>query len=77
MYTGFTSSAATTANVFFQLSGDEDQTEVRRLKDENRKIFQKRGQDVFLASFPDTVGDLQYLRIWHDNTGKYVQVYVM
>lgn len=70
VYTGFTSSAATTANVFFQLSGDEDQTEVRRLKDENRKIFQKRGQDVFLASFPDTVGDLQYLRIWHDNTGK-------
>ena len=69
MYTGFTSDASTTANVFIQLSGDEGQTPVRNLKDENRKIFQKRSQDVFLASFPDDIGDLNYLRIWHDNTG--------
>ena len=67
--TGFGAGAATTANVFIRLAGDEGQTPVRQLKDENRKLFQKRGQDVFLASFPDFIGDLQYLRIWHDNTG--------
>ena len=71
MYTGFGTSAATTANVYFQLSGDEDQTDVRQFKDENRKIFEKRGTDVFLASFPKSIGDLQYVRIWHDNTGSY------
>ena len=69
VFTGFGSSAGTTANVYFQLSGDENQTEVRQLKDENRKVFQKRGEDIFLASFQEGIGDLQYVRIWHDNTG--------
>lgn len=70
MYTGFAGSAATTANVYFQLAGDEGQTEPRQFKDDNRKIFQKRGEDVFLASFPEHIGDLQYVRVWHDNTGR-------
>lgn len=69
VFTGFGSSAGTTANVYFQLSGDENQTEVRQLKDENRKVFQKRAEDIFLASFQEGIGDLQYVRIWHDNTG--------
>ena len=70
VFTGFAGSAATTADVFFQLSGDEGDSEIRQLQDGNRKIFQKRGEDVFLASFPDQIGDLQYLRIWHDNSGE-------
>ena len=67
--TGFGSGAATTANVYIRLAGDEGQTKARRLRDDNRKLFQKRGEDVFLASYPDFIGDLQYVRIWHDNTG--------
>ena len=74
VFTGFGSSAGTTANVYFQLSGDENQTEVRQLKDENRKVFQKRGEDIFLASFQESIGDLQYVRIWHDNTGNFLTV---
>jgi len=69
VYTGFPTNAGTTANVYIQLSGDEDQTEVRQLKDENRRLFQTRGEDIFLASYPKYIGDLQYVRIWHDNCG--------
>ncbi|XP_065682979.1 polycystin family receptor for egg jelly isoform X2 [Hydra vulgaris] len=70
VYTGFSGKGSTSANVFIQLSGDEGDGEVRQLVAPNKKLFKKRGQDVFLASFPDHIGDLQYLRIWHDNAGK-------
>ena len=71
VYTGFSGKGGTSANVFMQLSGDEGEGEVRQLIAPNKRLFKKRGQDVFLASFPDHIGDLQYLRIWHDNAGIY------
>ena len=61
VYTGFGGNAATTSRVFFQLSGDEGESEPRELKDESRKLFQKRGEDIFLCSFPESLGNYQQL----------------
>ena len=56
--------------MFIQLSGEDGSTEPRQLYDSNRVTFRRRSQDVFIASFEDFLGDLSYIRIWHDNSGK-------
>ena len=71
MYTGYGKSAGTTAEVSFILSGDEGESEPRLLKDPKRKTFQRRGVDVFLATFPESFGELNYLHIWHNNAGEF------
>ncbi len=68
--TGFGNSAGTTSRVFIQLSGEDGSSEPRELCDPSKKTFQKRAQDVFLLSCEDFLGDLTYLKIWHDNSGK-------
>ena len=70
VFTGFGGSAGTSSKVYIQLSGEDGSSEPRQLFDENRETFRKRGQDVFIASFEDFLGDLNYIRIWHDNSGK-------
>lgn len=70
VYTGFGKRAGTTAEVNFILSGDEGESEPRLLKDPKRKTFQRRGVDVFLATFPESFGELNYLHLWHNNGGK-------
>ncbi|XP_048582698.1 polycystic kidney disease and receptor for egg jelly-related protein [Nematostella vectensis] len=70
VYTGFGKKAATTAQVSFILAGDEGEGEPRILKDPKRKTFQRRGIDVFLATYPESLGEINYLHIWHDNTGR-------
>ena len=71
MYTGYGNKAGTTAEVSFILSGDEGESEPRLLKDPKRKTFQRRGVDVFLATFPESFGELNYLHIWHNNAGEF------
>ncbi|CAF1691911.1 unnamed protein product, partial [Adineta ricciae] len=47
-----------------------DQTNVRILSDSHRKLFQRGGIDAFIMSVPKSLGLLNYLRIWHDNSGQ-------
>ena len=68
-YTGYGKKAGTTSQVFFILSGEEGESEPRGLKDPKRKTFQRRGVDEFVATFPESLGELNYLHIWHDNSG--------
>ncbi|KAK3736330.1 hypothetical protein QZH41_020801, partial [Actinostola sp. cb2023] len=70
LYTGYGKKAATTSQVSFILAGDEGESEPRLLKDPKRKTFQRRGVDIFLATFPESLGEINYLHIWHDNSGK-------
>lgn len=76
VYTGYGKRAATTAEVSFILSGDEGESEPCLLKDPKRKTFQRRGVDVFLATFPESLGELNYLHIWHNNAGKFFNLCV-
>ncbi|XP_061175461.1 uncharacterized protein LOC133184410 [Saccostrea echinata] len=68
--TGMRRKAGTDSNVSFILSGDEDETDVRTFSDKKRKIFRRGGVDGFLMSVPRPLGALNYLHIWHDNSGK-------
>ncbi|XP_037070763.1 location of vulva defective 1-like [Pollicipes pollicipes] len=70
LFTGHKSDAATDSCVSFFLSGDDDETGSRTFGKPNRKFFRKSGQDAFVMSVPGPLGALQYLRIWHDNSGK-------
>ena len=70
VFTGDKEGASTDSKVFMILSGDEDETSVRSLYDPKRKTFRKGEKDVFVMAVPAPLGKLNYLRIWHDNSGK-------
>lgn len=69
-YTGDKDGAGTESKVFFILSGDDDETEVRSLTDPKRQVFKRGSKDVFVMAVPSRLGRLNYLRIWHDNSGR-------
>lgn len=70
VHTGDKDGASTDSKVCFILSGDDDETDVRSFADPKRKIFRKGAQDSFVLATPQRLGRLNYLRIWHDNSGK-------
>ncbi|CAF0742236.1 unnamed protein product [Didymodactylos carnosus] len=70
VFTGLRKDAGTKSKVHFIISGDDDETGVRTLEDPNRTILQRGGIDAFVMSVPKSLGQLNYIRIWHDNTGK-------
>nr|XP_042904172.1 uncharacterized protein LOC107445474 [Parasteatoda tepidariorum] len=68
--TGFPLNAGTDSKVHFILSGEDDETDVRTFSDEKREIFKRGSLNSFVMSVPRCLGQLNYLRIWHDNSGK-------
>ncbi|CAF4055957.1 unnamed protein product [Adineta steineri] len=70
VFTGQRTNAGTESKVYFVLSGDDDQTQIRLFSDPHRKIFQRGGIDSFIIAVPKSLGLLNYIRIWHDNTGE-------
>ena len=69
VFTGRRTNAGTKSKVHFVLSGEKDQTNIRTFSDSHRKIFQCGGIDAFVMSVPKSLGLLNYIRIWHDNSG--------
>lgn len=70
VFTGHRRDAGTNSNVHFVLGGDDDETGIRTFCDSKRKLFQRSSIDVFLLAVPKCLGTLNYLRLWHDNSGK-------
>ncbi|UJR07107.1 hypothetical protein I4U23_011395 [Adineta vaga] len=70
VFTGQRKGAGTKSNVRFVLSGDGDDTTIRTLSDPHREILQRGGVDAFVMAVPKSLGLLNCIRIWHDNTGK-------
>lgn len=70
VFTGSRQNAATDSKVSLILSGDMGEIEPRNLVDKKRKVFRRGGIDSFLMGVSAPLGNLNYLRIWHDNTGK-------
>jgi len=69
VFTGHRKNSGTKSKVCLILSGDDGQTQVRILSDSNRSVFERGGIDAFILSVPKSLGLLNYLRIWHDNSG--------
>ncbi|CAF1071686.1 unnamed protein product [Adineta steineri] len=70
IFTGHRIDAGTQSKVYFILAGNDNETSVRRLIDPHREILQRGGIDAFVMSVPKSLGLLNYIRIWHDNSGK-------
>ncbi|XP_074649181.1 polycystin-1-like [Tubulanus polymorphus] len=68
--TGHRTNAGTKSKVNFIISGEYDETDVRIFEDEKRAILQRGQVDCFLMSVPRPLGQLNYIRVWHDNSGK-------
>ncbi|XP_072044193.1 polycystin-1-like isoform X2 [Amphiura filiformis] len=67
--TGQRRDAGTESKVSFILSGDQDETDVRTLEDNMRPVLKRSAQDRFLLATSRPLGTLNYMRLWHDNSG--------
>uniref|UniRef100_A0A1I8GMZ4 PLAT domain-containing protein n=2 Tax=Macrostomum lignano TaxID=282301 RepID=A0A1I8GMZ4_9PLAT len=68
--TGMRRGAGTDSKVFFILSGERDETDTRHLMDRSRKVLQRGCVDRFLLAVERPLGSLNFLRLWHDNSGE-------
>ncbi|CAF3361707.1 unnamed protein product [Rotaria sp. Silwood1] len=68
VFTGMRANAGTKSKVHFVLSGSDDETDIRKLT-ADRRILDRGNVDSFIMAVPRSLGQLNYLRIWHDNSG--------
>ncbi|KAK0049118.1 polycystin-1 isoform X2, partial [Biomphalaria pfeifferi] len=68
--TGMRRNAGTNSKVYFILSGEEEESEVRMFSDSKRPIFKRGMTNRFLLALPECLGHINYMRVWHDNSGK-------
>ncbi|XP_040592237.1 polycystic kidney disease protein 1-like 2 isoform X2 [Mesocricetus auratus] len=76
VYTGHRRGAATSSKVTLTLYGSDGESEPHHLADPDAAVFERGGVDVFLLSTLFPLGELQSLRLWHDNSGDRPSWYV-
>lgn len=57
------------AQVTARLLGSEGESDTHNLTDPNKPVFQRGAVDVFLLAAPFPLGEVQNLRLQHDNSG--------
>ncbi|XP_068549884.1 polycystin-1-like protein 3 [Anas acuta] len=76
VFTGHRRGAATTSKVTLTLYGLEGESEPHHLTDPDTPVFERGGVDVFLLCTLFPLGELQSIRLWHDNSGDNPSWYV-
>uniref|UniRef100_A0A8C5IHC7 Polycystic kidney disease protein 1-like 2 n=1 Tax=Junco hyemalis TaxID=40217 RepID=A0A8C5IHC7_JUNHY len=76
VFTGHRRGAATTSKVTLTLYGLDGESEPHHLNDPDTPIFERGGVDVFLLCTFFPLGELQSIRLWHDNSGHSPSWYV-
>jgi polycystin 1L2 len=76
VYTGHPKCSGTTAKIFIIISGSRDETEPRALLDSTNTALKPGGVDTFILSVPSSLGKLDHVRIWHDNSGESASWYL-
>ncbi|NXN91874.1 PKDRE protein, partial [Rhinopomastus cyanomelas] len=71
LYTGSRCGAGTTADVFIQLIGQKDMSDVRCLRHPRFTCFRQGSVDCFLLTTKEDLGDICAFRVWHNNTGPF------
>lgn len=64
-------SAKTLLQVTVILQGTEGESEPHHLTDPEKPVFERGGLDMFLLTAPFSLGELQSIRLWHDNSGQH------
>lgn len=57
--------------VTLTLLGADGNSEPHHLADPKKRLFESGAVDMFLLTTPFSLGDLQSLRLWHNNTGSH------
>jgi hypothetical protein len=70
IFTGEKSNSQTDSNVIMAIYGDLDEIGPRVLLDSKRKLFRCGSVDCFILATNKSIGNIDYIKIWHDNTGK-------
>ncbi|NWX26062.1 PK1L2 protein, partial [Notiomystis cincta] len=76
VFTGHRRGAATTSKVTLTLYGLDGESEPHHLNDPETPVFERGGVDVFLLCTFFPLGELQSIRLWHDNSGDSPSWYV-
>jgi len=53
------------------LLGTEGESEPHHLTDPEKPVYERGGVDMFLLTTHFSLGDLQSIRLWHDNSGEH------
>ncbi|XP_078688578.1 polycystin family receptor for egg jelly-like isoform X2 [Branchiostoma floridae x Branchiostoma belcheri] len=69
VFTGARSNSGTTAKVSVMFYGDTGESGPHELDDPRRMTFCTGGVDSFLVTSSGGMGPLNYIHIWHDNSG--------
>ena len=70
VFTGEHSEAGTNSKVRLVINGSRAETDIKCLNEANKHVFAQNGVDSFVLGVTKPLGSLNYVRIWHDNTGK-------
>ncbi|XP_054272789.1 polycystin family receptor for egg jelly [Macrosteles quadrilineatus] len=70
VFTGSRLTAGTSAVVGLRLYGDTYATRPTVLKCETRRVLQRDNDDWFLLCYPVSLGILNAVQLWHDNSGR-------
>ncbi|XP_076603671.1 polycystin-1-like protein 2 [Chaetodon auriga] len=74
--TGHRRGASTSSQVTITLLGAEGNSEPHHLTDPKKCVFERGAVDLFLLTVPFSLGDLQGIRLWHNNSGSHPAWYV-
>ncbi|CAK6964402.1 polycystic kidney disease protein 1-like 2 [Scomber scombrus] len=74
--TGHRRGASTSSQVTITLLGAEGNSEPHHLTDPKKCVFERGAVDIFLLTTPFSLGDLQGIRLWHNNSGRHPVWYV-
>ncbi|RXG55683.1 Location of vulva defective 1 [Armadillidium vulgare] len=68
--TGPDDQASTDSNIYIIVSGECGETEVRVLPPANNRLYRRFEVNTFVMTTPKPLGKLNYLRVFHDNSGE-------
>ena len=68
--TGARANAGTTAHVCFTLNDQYGETEAKVLTDSKGSTFRRDEVSAFRVSYSRRLGDVSFMKIWHNNRGK-------
>ncbi|KAM4614101.1 polycystin-1-like protein 2 [Discoglossus pictus] len=69
VFTGHRRGAATTSKVTITLYGSDGESDPHHLSDPDGAVFERGGSDVFLLTTLFPLGEVESIRLWHDNSG--------
>uniref|UniRef100_A0A3B3SCC7 Polycystic kidney disease 1 like 2a n=1 Tax=Paramormyrops kingsleyae TaxID=1676925 RepID=A0A3B3SCC7_9TELE len=58
------------------LLGSDGESHPHHLSDPDKPLFERGGVDMFLLTTPFSLGELQNVRLWHDNSGSHAARYI-